>query len=284
MRNGGRIAAAIDVLNDVLTRHQPVKSAARDWGKRARYAGSKDRAWVSGLVLDALRKRNSIAHAMGDDSPRALILGALAHAWGWNIRQIDDAMDEDHAPSKLTLDERERLVMAPDPVAPPHVQGDYPEWMAPMMARVFGEEAAVEARQETARAERELGRANGIKQLLAEVLVSVVPVEAGGEDPGMMLGILERTTVRLDQGGIEDPLARAEIEQEQAWLALEHAAHLEATGQSGDPAVAARLAAPLRDLDLTRDVSGPTTTITATWIDPTGRINRRSLTVFRSRR
>lgn len=78
--------------------------------------------------------------------------------------------------------------------------------------------------------------------------------------------------------------ARAEIEQEQARLALEHAAHLEATGQSGDPAVAARLAAPLRDLDLTRDVSGPTTTITATWIDPTGRVNRRSLTVFRSRR
>ncbi|MCA8898511.1 MAG: MFS transporter, partial [Hyphomonas sp.] len=66
MRNGGRIAAAIDVLSDVLTRHQPVKSAARDWGKRARYAGSKDRAWVSGLVLDALRKKNSIAHAMGD--------------------------------------------------------------------------------------------------------------------------------------------------------------------------------------------------------------------------
>ncbi|KCZ62879.1 hypothetical protein L53_09900 [Hyphomonas sp. L-53-1-40] len=162
MRNGGRIAAAIDVLNDVLTRHQPVKSAARDWGKRARYAGSKDRAWVSGLVLDALRKRNSIAHAMGDDSPRGLILGALAHAWSWNIKEIDSAMDEDHAPSKLTLQERERLVMAPDPVAPPHVQGDYPEWMAPMMARVFGEEAAVEAQAMAVRADVDL-RVNTLK-------------------------------------------------------------------------------------------------------------------------
>ena len=162
MRNGGRIAAAIDVLNDVLTRHQPVKSAARDWGKRARYAGSKDRAWVSGLVLDALRKRNSIAHAMGDDSPRGLILGALAHAWGWNIKEIDSAMDEDHAPAKLTLQERERLVMAPDPVAPPHVQGDYPEWMAPMMARVFGEEAAVEAQAMAVRADVDL-RVNTLK-------------------------------------------------------------------------------------------------------------------------
>lgn len=162
MRNGGRIAAAIDVITDVLTRHQPVKSAARDWGKRARYAGSKDRAWVSGLVLDALRKKNSIAHAMGDDSPRALILGAVAHAWGWNIRQIDDAMDEDHAPDKLTLEERERLVMAPDPEAPPHVQGDYPEWMSPMLARVFGEAAPIETQAMAVRADVDL-RVNTLK-------------------------------------------------------------------------------------------------------------------------
>ena len=55
MRTGGKISAAIEVLRDVLERHQPLKIALRDWGKRARYAGSKDRAWVSGLVLDALR-------------------------------------------------------------------------------------------------------------------------------------------------------------------------------------------------------------------------------------
>jgi 16S rRNA (cytosine967-C5)-methyltransferase len=162
MRNGGKISAAIEVLTDVLNRHQPVKSAARDWGKRARYAGSKDRAWVSGLVLDALRKRNSIAYRMDDESPRALVLGALAFAWGWDIRQIDTAMDEEHAPSKLTLGEREHLVMAPDPSAPPHVQGDYPEWMAPMMARVFGEEATVEAQAMAVRADVDL-RVNTLK-------------------------------------------------------------------------------------------------------------------------
>ena len=162
MRDGGRIAAAIDVLTDVLNRHQPVKSAARDWGKRARYAGSKDRAWVSGLVLDALRKRNSIAHAMGSDEPRALILGALAHAWKWDIMRIDGAMDEDHAPSKLTLEERERLVMAPDVTAAAHVSGDYPEWMEPMMDRVFGEEKVVEAQAMAVRADVDI-RVNTLK-------------------------------------------------------------------------------------------------------------------------
>ncbi|MGB3625865.1 MAG: RsmB/NOP family class I SAM-dependent RNA methyltransferase [Henriciella sp.] len=162
MRDGGRIAAAIDVLSDVLNRHQPVKSAARDWGKRARYAGSKDRAWVSGLVLDALRKKNSIAHAMGSDEPRALILGALAHAWGWDIMRIDSAMDEEHAPSKLTLEERERLVMAPDVTAEPHVSGDYPGWMEPMMDRLFGEEKVVEAQAMAVRADVDI-RVNTLK-------------------------------------------------------------------------------------------------------------------------
>lgn len=162
MRDGGRIAAAIDVLTDVLNRHQPVKSAARDWGKRARYAGSKDRAWVSGLVLDALRKKNSVAHAMGSDEPRALILGALAHAWKWDIMRIDSAMDEDHAPAALTLDERERLVMAPDVTAASHVSGDYPEWMEPMMDRVFGEEKVVEAQAMAVRADVDI-RVNTLK-------------------------------------------------------------------------------------------------------------------------
>ena len=162
MKTGGRISAAIDVLSDVLNRHQPVKSAARDWGKRARYAGSKDRAWVSGLVLDALRKRNSIAHAMGSGEPRGLVLGALSFSWGWDIRQIDDAMDEPHAPSPLTLDERERLVMAPDVTAQPHVAGDFPEWMTPHLSRVFGERAIVECQAMAVRAPVDL-RVNTLK-------------------------------------------------------------------------------------------------------------------------
>ena len=162
MRNGGRISAAIDVLSDVLTRHQPVKSAARDWGKRARYAGSKDRAWVSGLVLDALRKRNSIAHAMGADTPRALVLGALAFSWDWDIRAIDDAMDEQHAPEPLTLDERERLVMAPDVTAEAYVSGDFPEWLSPHITRVFGEHAVVECQAMAVRAPVDL-RVNTLK-------------------------------------------------------------------------------------------------------------------------
>ena len=162
MRDGGRVDAAMGILSDILTRHQPVKPAMRDWGKRARYAGAKDRAWVSGLVLDALRKKNSIAHAMGSDEPRALVLGALSFAWNWDIGKIDALMDDEHAPSPLTLDERERLVLAPDPSVPPHIAGDFPEWMTPHMTRVFGEEAVIEAQAMTVRASVDL-RVNTLK-------------------------------------------------------------------------------------------------------------------------
>ncbi|MDJ0920778.1 MAG: RsmB/NOP family class I SAM-dependent RNA methyltransferase [Henriciella sp.] len=183
MRDGGRIAAAIDVLSDVIGRHQPVKVAARDWGKRARYAGSKDRAWVSGLVLDALRKRNSIAHAMGDDSPRGLILGALAHAWKWDIRKIDDAMDEPHAPSALTLQERERLVMAPDVTAAPHVAGDFPEWLAPHMVRAFGEMTAIEGQAMAVRADVDL-RVNTLK---VDAEKAAAPLRSAKAEPSRLL-------------------------------------------------------------------------------------------------
>lgn len=162
MKNGGRIDAAIQVLDDVMNRHQPVKSAMRDWGKRARYAGAKDRAWVSGLVLDALRHRNSLAYAMGSDSPRALVLGALRHAWNYDLREIESALKDEHAPAPLTGEEREGLLLAPDPSAPPHVQGDYPEWLTPHLSRVFGEELVIETQAMSHRAPVDL-RINTLK-------------------------------------------------------------------------------------------------------------------------
>lgn len=162
MRNGGRISAAISVLTDVLERHQPVKIAVRDWGKRARYAGSKDRAWVSGLVLDALRRRNSTAHHMGQSDPRALVFGTLRFGWDWPARDIEQACYDDHGPTPLTNAERDALIMAPDPSAPKHVQGDFPEWLTPHMERVFGPDTVIEAQAMAVRADVDL-RVNTLK-------------------------------------------------------------------------------------------------------------------------
>ncbi len=162
MRDGGRIDAAIAVLGDVLNRHQPVKNVMRDWGKRARYAGAKDRAWVSGLVLDALRNRAFVAHTMGSDAPRALILGTLRFAWDRDLRDIETDLKDEHAPAPLTGEEREALLMAPDPSAPLHATGNFPEWLTPHLVRAFGEDVVAETQAMAVRAPVDL-RVNTLK-------------------------------------------------------------------------------------------------------------------------
>jgi 16S rRNA (cytosine967-C5)-methyltransferase len=162
MRDGGKIDAAIKVLHDVLDQRTPVKEAVRDWGKRNRYAGSKDRAWISGLVLDALRRKNSIEHQMEATGPRPLAIGALKIAFGWDVRKIEEAFKDEHAPAALTAKEREALLLAPDPSAPVHVRGDFPEWLAPHLARAFGPDAVPEAMAMASRAPVDL-RANTLK-------------------------------------------------------------------------------------------------------------------------
>jgi 16S rRNA (cytosine967-C5)-methyltransferase len=162
VRDGGKIQAAIEVLRDVLERRTPVKEAVRDWGKKSRFAGARDRAWISGLVVDALRRKNSIEFAMEATGPRILALGALKHAWGWDVRKIEEALKDEHAPPPLQGKERENLLMAPNPVAPPHVQGDFPEWLTPHMLRAFGQDAVPEGMAMAARAPIDL-RVNTLK-------------------------------------------------------------------------------------------------------------------------
>ena len=72
-----RAAAAIEVLSDIESRRRPASDAMKDWGLAHRFAGSGDRAAISGLVYDALRKKSSSAWIMGEAGPRAEMLGAL---------------------------------------------------------------------------------------------------------------------------------------------------------------------------------------------------------------
>ena len=71
MRMAGRVAAAIEVLNEVFTQHRPASEALKDWGKAHRFAGSTDRHAIGTLVYDTLRRRNTAAARMGDGRPRA---------------------------------------------------------------------------------------------------------------------------------------------------------------------------------------------------------------------
>lgn len=162
MRDGGRIAAAIDILDTLQRQHQPVKDAVRDWGKAHRFAGSGDRAWIGGLVLDALRHKLSVSHAMQDEGPRALAIGTVGRVWGMTADELDAIFaDDEHAPEALNAAERDGLARDISD-APMHVRGDFPEWLEESLVRAFGEAAAEEGRLLSARAPVDL-RVNTVK-------------------------------------------------------------------------------------------------------------------------
>lgn len=144
MRDGGRVQGAIEVIDAVLNRHQPVKEALRDWGKAHRFAGSGDRAWISGLVMDALRHRASARFLMGQDTPRAIVLGTLNRAWGLTAEDIVRMFEGDeHAPEALSDPEREALGRDICD-APLHVRAEIPEWLEDSLTRAFGDDAVRE--------------------------------------------------------------------------------------------------------------------------------------------
>ena len=157
MTPGARLAAAIEIFGSIETDRRPANDALKAWGVTHRFAGSGDRAAIAGLAYDALRRRASSAYLMGDDSPRAILLGMLKRERGLDAEAIGNlANGVGHAPSPLTEAERERLDTAKFDDAPPHVAGDYPEWLDPHLACVFGDDRAEEGAALASRAPLDL--------------------------------------------------------------------------------------------------------------------------------
>ncbi|MEN9856822.1 MAG: hypothetical protein RLZZ157_1948 [Pseudomonadota bacterium] len=176
MRPGSRAQAAIEVLNDVEARKRPAADALKDWGLSHRFAGSGDRAQIGDLVFGALRWRQSSAYRMGQDDPRAWVLGAMRWGFGQSAAELEAfAYEETHAYSALTEQERQALVGATLDGAPPHIIGDYPQWLDASFARLLGEERAAEGAALAAPAPLDL-RVNRLKakrdEVLAELLAS----------------------------------------------------------------------------------------------------------------
>ena len=179
MRDGGRIAAAIEVLGDVERTRRPVQDALKDWGLTHRFAGSKDRSAIGNLVFDVLRRRASLAAIMGADSPRALALAAAVRLWGRGVGSLETLFAEDKfAPPSLTEDERSALSGGAVPAdAPDWVKGDYPEWLAASLARAFGARVVEEGEALAGRADVDL-RVNTLKSEREQVLAGLTHLKA----------------------------------------------------------------------------------------------------------
>ncbi len=182
MKLGGRIQAAIEVLDDILEQHTPAAHALRDWGKAHRFAGSKDRAAIGGIVFDALRRKSSTLWRMDADINtdmdagvgRPLVLGTLVWGWGETVETLEAAFaDDGHSPAPLTKVEKTSLAGARDLImAPDWIRADIPEWLWPAFENNFAENAVTEGQALLARPPLDL-RVNGLKSDRAKVLAKL---------------------------------------------------------------------------------------------------------------
>src|SRR5947209_10467182 len=178
MTPGARVAAAIEGLDDILARRRPALDALKDWGLGHRFAGSKDRAAISSIVFDALRRKASAAWIMHDESPRAIVLGALHLQRGLPVEEIASLCSgEGHSPAPLSEAERARLSEATLDGAPLHVTADIPEWLAPHFIAAFGGRAREEGRALAERAPVDL-RVNRFKSTRDKALAALAHLDA----------------------------------------------------------------------------------------------------------
>jgi 16S rRNA (cytosine967-C5)-methyltransferase len=152
-----RLSAAIEAFDDIEARRRPAGDALKDWGLSHRFAGSGDRAAIAGLVYDALRRKSSSAWLMGAASSRAVLIGMLRRERGLDLAAIEALCSgARYAPEPLTDAEKAALGSDALAAAPPHVVGDYPDWLDPNLARVFGDERAAEGEALASRAPLDL--------------------------------------------------------------------------------------------------------------------------------
>lgn len=170
MRLGGRLQAAIEVLDDIDTRRRPVGDALRDWGLAHRFAGSGDRAAIGNLVYDCLRQKLSLRYLAGSDDNNALVFSLLVNSWKMSEEELRETLDGDKfAPQLPTPEVFAAMASRNLSDAELHVQADVPEWCAPSFEANFDDEWVEEAKAFAKRPPLDI-RVNTLKSTREKVL------------------------------------------------------------------------------------------------------------------
>jgi len=215
MQPGARLLAAIEVLEEILGRHRPAAQALSDWGRSHRFAGARDRAAIGNIVFDALRRRNSLAALMGEDTPRALAIGVMAHLWGLAPEDIGAMCAGARSPEPLSADERAGITAQLPAEAPDWVRGDYPEWLDDAFQQAFGPDAAAQGTALAQRAPVDL-RVNTLKAD-REKVVKALRQYGARETPHSPIGV----RVPARDGDAKAPNLEAEAAHGKGWFEVQ---------------------------------------------------------------
>jgi 16S rRNA (cytosine967-C5)-methyltransferase len=170
MTPGARLQAAIDLLHAIHGGSAPADRATAAFFRNRRYIGAKDRREVLDRAYAVLRRRAALDWWIWKAGQALLD--------GWTADRIAGSFDGvDYHPPKL--DEAERWIakaLAGKAIEngeqPAEVRGEYPEWIAPLLRRRFGDRMDAEMRAALTAASTDL-RANTIKATREEAIAAM---------------------------------------------------------------------------------------------------------------
>ncbi|MEP2715937.1 RsmB/NOP family class I SAM-dependent RNA methyltransferase [Pseudophaeobacter sp.] len=137
MTPAARQQAAIEIL-DLILEGEAAEKALTSWGRRNRYAGSKDRAAVRDHVFTALRCRRSFAVLGGAQTGRGLVLGSL-RADGTDPETVFNG--QGYGPAELSEAEKTE----PENFGSEAERLDIPDWIWPSFQESLGDECKAAA-------------------------------------------------------------------------------------------------------------------------------------------
>jgi 16S rRNA (cytosine967-C5)-methyltransferase len=164
MTPAARVQMAIEILEALETTAQPTDRFLKAWFRNRRFAGSGDRRAIAERVFSVQRHHATLAHRMGDDRPRALMMAALLESG----EDVGALFTGGYGPAPLTDVERAAIAATPGPV-PDWVRGEYPQWLESELQRAFGDRLVEEMQAFIGRAPTDL-RINTLKAAREEVL------------------------------------------------------------------------------------------------------------------
>ena len=216
MRLGGRLAGAIEVLEDIEKRKRPVADALKDWGLSHRFAGSGDRSAIGNIVYDALRMKLSHAYLMDSDSAAALGHAVMYRQWGFSPEKLAAELDGDKfAPETPPAEMAQAFATRRLEDAAPHIQGDIPEWVQASFEENFSDDWLDEAKALAGRPTLDL-RANTLKATRAKVLKAL-------ERSGAEAATIARNGIRIPagEGASRLPNVTAELSFQKGWFEVQ---------------------------------------------------------------
>lgn len=197
MTPAARVQAAIELLDDIFA-GTPAEKALTAWGRRSRFAGSKDRRAVRDHVYQALRRKRSFAALGGAETGRGVMLGAL-RADGADLEPVFSGVG--HAPAPLSEAEQS----APDDTDP-QAHWDLPDWLIKRFQSDLGDQAQPTAHALTDRAPT-MVRVNLRKSDVAEAIEQLATDQITAlDDP------IAKAALRVIEGGRKLQMSRAYLD------------------------------------------------------------------------